>query len=192
MSGLRLQTGQRHGFTIVELLIVIVVIAILAAISVVAYTGIQARANDSQVRSAVAQIEKALKLYAIDYGTSLTGGYGSTAVAEGQPCIDGTTGFFGTGSYPCTTEDTLIAHELLPENFTTSLPANSYFGTQADGSRTVMMYGCGGSGRYSIYWTLRNPSTADSDSINTTLSTCSNNTTIRDTYGMRAGKVIQL
>lgn len=34
----------RHGFTLVELLISIVVIAILAAISVVAYSGVQERA----------------------------------------------------------------------------------------------------------------------------------------------------
>lgn len=39
------------GFTIVELLIVIVVIAILAAISIVAFTGIQSRANDSAVQN---------------------------------------------------------------------------------------------------------------------------------------------
>lgn len=38
------------GFTLIELLIVIVVIAILAAISVVAYSGIQNRANDSIVQ----------------------------------------------------------------------------------------------------------------------------------------------
>lgn len=37
-----------NGFTIVELLIVIVVIAIRAAISVVAYNGIQSRARNSQ------------------------------------------------------------------------------------------------------------------------------------------------
>lgn len=37
----------RQGFTIVELLIVIVVIAILAAITVVAYGGIQRRAKDN-------------------------------------------------------------------------------------------------------------------------------------------------
>ena len=39
------------GFTIVELLIVIVVIAILAAITIVAYTGIQDRAKESNVQS---------------------------------------------------------------------------------------------------------------------------------------------
>ncbi|MCZ4328126.1 prepilin-type N-terminal cleavage/methylation domain-containing protein [Brachybacterium paraconglomeratum] len=37
------------GFTIAELLVVVVVIAILAAISIVAYIGIQSRANDSAV-----------------------------------------------------------------------------------------------------------------------------------------------
>lgn len=39
---------KRHGFTIVELLIVIVVIAILAAITVVAYNSIQNRAANAQ------------------------------------------------------------------------------------------------------------------------------------------------
>jgi general secretion pathway protein G len=59
--------GQK-GFTIVELLIVIVVIAILATISIVAYRGVQARARDSQRKSDIATIAKALELYYIDNG----------------------------------------------------------------------------------------------------------------------------
>ncbi len=43
--------SSNKGFTIVELLIVIVVIAILAAITVVAYNGIQNSANDAAVKS---------------------------------------------------------------------------------------------------------------------------------------------
>jgi len=39
-----------HGFTIVELLIVVVVIAILAAITIVSYNGITAKANDATVQ----------------------------------------------------------------------------------------------------------------------------------------------
>ena len=59
--------GQKQkGFTIVELLIVIVVIAILAAITVVAYNGISARARDSQRQSDIVAVQKALEMYKLD------------------------------------------------------------------------------------------------------------------------------
>lgn len=43
---MRIKNKQNSGFTIVELLIVIVVIGILAAITIVAYNGVQQRARD--------------------------------------------------------------------------------------------------------------------------------------------------
>lgn len=52
-----------HGFTIVELLIVIVVIGILAAITIVAYNGIQGRANDAERTTDVKQLHKALEAF---------------------------------------------------------------------------------------------------------------------------------
>jgi len=52
-----------RGFTIVELLIVIVVVAILAAISIVAYNGVQSRSRDGARDSAVSNLKKALELY---------------------------------------------------------------------------------------------------------------------------------
>ncbi len=54
---------KKSGFTIVELLIVIVVIAILAAITVVAYNGIQNRAKDTALQSAAAQTGKRVLTY---------------------------------------------------------------------------------------------------------------------------------
>lgn len=54
---------SRRGFTIVELLIVIVVIAILAAITVVAFTGIQNRAKESASSNETAQVAKKLATY---------------------------------------------------------------------------------------------------------------------------------
>lgn len=56
---------MRRGFTIVELLIVIVVIAILAAITVVAYTGIQNRARATGFTDAIRKVEKAFQLKAV-------------------------------------------------------------------------------------------------------------------------------
>lgn len=61
--------NTRRGFTIVELLIVIVVIAILAAISIVAYNGIQQRARDSERSAEMQTVEKALAMYFIDNGS---------------------------------------------------------------------------------------------------------------------------
>lgn len=66
---------KQTGFTIVELLIVIVVIAILATISVVAYNGIQDRAEVSKTAAAIKAYKKALTMYKLDKGSyPLTGG----------------------------------------------------------------------------------------------------------------------
>lgn len=56
---------KQTGFTIVELLIVVVVIAILAAITIVAYNGIQNRAKDSAAQSAATQAAKKLSTFMV-------------------------------------------------------------------------------------------------------------------------------
>jgi general secretion pathway protein G len=62
------RSSRTQGFTIVELLIVIVVIAILAAVSIVAYNGVVERAENNQTVSAVRAYATALKLYSTDEG----------------------------------------------------------------------------------------------------------------------------
>ncbi len=58
--------APRDGFTIVELLIVVVVIAILAAITIVAFNGIQQRSEESAMQSTLSQAAKKVQLYAVD------------------------------------------------------------------------------------------------------------------------------
>lgn len=66
---MKIRKLEQKGFTIVELLIVIVVIAILAAITIVAYNGIQSRANDTAVQNDLASLAKQFELYRVDKGT---------------------------------------------------------------------------------------------------------------------------
>lgn len=53
---------RQTGFTIVELLIVIVVIAILAAVSIVTYRGIQDRARKATLQSDLSNAAKAMEV----------------------------------------------------------------------------------------------------------------------------------
>lgn len=73
---------SRLGFTIVELLVVIVVIAILATISVSAYTSIQQRAaNVSRVSELVAW-KKSFMIY-----RALAGGWPPSMVVDDEYCL---------------------------------------------------------------------------------------------------------
>ncbi len=75
------KTQRTAAFTIVELLIVIVVIAILAAITIVAYNGIQARARDTQRDTAVRQLKSAIEMYRVDNGVYPSVGTDNTGYA---------------------------------------------------------------------------------------------------------------
>ena len=68
---------KHAGFTIVELLIVIVVNAILAGISIMAISGVRQRAQDSERKAELALLSKAIKLYAVDKGDYAQAGCGN-------------------------------------------------------------------------------------------------------------------
>ncbi len=59
---------NQSGFTIVELLIVIVIIGILAAITIVAYNSIQERGRYSAIQQDINSLNKAIQLYYADNG----------------------------------------------------------------------------------------------------------------------------
>jgi len=62
----RRQSRTSSGFTIVELLVVIVIIGILAAVTIVAYSGINKRAIDVSLQSDLTSASTKLKLYQVD------------------------------------------------------------------------------------------------------------------------------
>lgn len=93
---------KQKGFTIVELLIVIVVIGILAAITIVAYNGIQQRARDSERQAEMKSVEKALEMYYVDNG--------------GYPTCSGTTYITGGTAAGCSVVNLSSALPTDPKN----------------------------------------------------------------------------
>lgn len=97
---------NRRGFTIVELLIVVVVIAILASITIVSYNGIQNRAKAAATQQNVSQAVKKINLWKVDnvdqspdltafvnlVGSANSSQYQYTPGANGTFCVTATTG----------------------------------------------------------------------------------------------------
>ncbi len=75
----------QSGFTIVELLVVIVVIGILAAITVVSYNGITDRANTVSGQTTANNVVKKADLYSIDNTTYPDTPEDLTSAAPGLP-----------------------------------------------------------------------------------------------------------
>lgn len=82
-------TKKTHGFTLVEMIVVVIVIAILAMITIVAYNGAQMRAKNSQWATSLASWTKVIQLYKINTGKwPSTGAYWS-CLGNSFPASDG-------------------------------------------------------------------------------------------------------
>jgi type II secretion system protein G len=126
---------EKRGFTIVELLIVIVVIAILAAITIVAYNGVQQRARDSRRKSDLGNIEKALKLYAVDNGDYIYKESGCGSSGNGSGYLN-----YKPSTYPKS-----IAQCLVDSGVVSSVPSDPSGQTSCSGMdcHVYLKYTCG-------------------------------------------------
>lgn len=101
-----------NGFTIVELLIVIVVIAILAAISIMAYGNVQQQGSNTQTIVAMKDYVKAFNVYAVENGgyPQQTGCLGEGYAGPNNWCLsqNGAAACFGMGSASSQTVNTAL------------------------------------------------------------------------------------
>jgi len=122
---------KSRGFTIVELLIVIVVIGILAAITVVAYSGIQQRARDTQRVSDMSTLLKLLESY-----KTLNGVYPTA------------TGDVGNSGYEQSNDTSTPFMEALQAAFATKVPldptnsSSHYYRYYRYNIASLSSYGC--------------------------------------------------
>ena len=91
---------SERGFTIVELLIVIVVIGILAAIIIVAYIGVTNKANQAAAKGNAEGVQKVAEAYNADNGSYATAAnlatYNSTSRLPTGVSIDSTVALTST------------------------------------------------------------------------------------------------
>ena len=76
------------AFTIVELLVVIVVIGVLAAITIVSFTGISSKATVASLQSDLTSAKKQLNLYYVDHGSYPTSIDGNNCPVGSSPSPD--------------------------------------------------------------------------------------------------------
>lgn len=141
---------KKSGFTIVELLIVIVVIGILAAITIVAYNGIQTRAENTKTINGVAAYAKAFALYAAEKGTyPSTNAYPCLGEPTDNACARVVLGTPGCGYSGITNAITAFSDQITPylgttkpsiSNQTTTCSGDSYRGAYVNANSTDTRY----------------------------------------------------
>lgn len=126
--------NKTTGFTIVELLIVIVVIGILAAITLTSYTGITAKANNATLISDLANNTKKLSMYNAQYGeyphiNSTTGCPEAPSTIDNNYCLK-----FSAGNTFTHTYKTPTTYEL-----TTNKGVLSYIATESTSPSAIVL-----------------------------------------------------
>jgi len=96
VDNIKFARRKHSAFTIVELLIVVVVIAILAAVSVVAYTNIRQRAIISTMSSDLTDAARAFELYKVDNNNSYPAEMPATVKTSGNVTLSATNAPQGT------------------------------------------------------------------------------------------------
>jgi prepilin-type N-terminal cleavage/methylation domain-containing protein len=91
----------KQGFTVIELLVVIVVIGVLASITIIVNNGAQADARDTQRRSDVHRIADALEIYFSDHGDFLEAGSGCGSSGGGNGWFSYTGGTYTKSISDC-------------------------------------------------------------------------------------------
>lgn len=198
---------RQRGFTIVELLIVMIVIAILATITTVSYTSIQAQARDAEVRDGASKIADAIELLYVNHQLtprqtqSNEGTDGGLIFQDGKiVCTDDNgdatgTGFIAKNIYPCSIVEILVMYRLIEDGYVESMPPNTHFPTQTNGARSYMTYSCTATdaeGDAVLLYSLERPSQDDESNYDRAVADCGAGASARNDSGMQGAVYLDI
>lgn len=87
---------RKIGFTLIEILVVISIIAVIISIAIVSYTTINKQSRDAKRKSDLEQVRSALEMFRSDIGYYPSVGSGSWTNASGLNTGDSGTGLVST------------------------------------------------------------------------------------------------
>jgi general secretion pathway protein G len=98
----RFKNTKRRGFTLIEVLIVVVILGILAATVLPQFASSTANAKESSLRADLSQIRAQVQLYKFQHDGSLPTGTAANVVSQLTMATDisGNTAAVGTAGYP--------------------------------------------------------------------------------------------
>ena len=98
---------NQRGFTLVELMIVVIIVGILAAVAIPMYQGATERAKASEAVAALGTIRGAMRVYYAEHGTYVNAAFTDDSVVTSSGILDvSTTDMLGRYfSAPCYTFD---------------------------------------------------------------------------------------
>ena len=126
-----IKRGLNKGFTVVELLIVIICVAILATLVSLSYGNVQIQSRDIKIRDAANKFSDAIKLIHLRQNSFLLGGRVSSGPASSTTgCPSGANGFQAPAitGVQCTIGDAAVAMGYGPAALFTDLPPNTEHG----------------------------------------------------------------
>jgi prepilin-type N-terminal cleavage/methylation domain-containing protein len=105
---------QKHGFTLVELLVVMSILGVLVAIIAGNFRSAQIRGRDAQRKSDLKQLSESLELFYADYGKYPPESAGRIAACAYNPTLGtGTPCVWGSGSF---TDNKTVYFKIMPSS----------------------------------------------------------------------------
>lgn len=175
---------NKSGFTLVELLIVIIVIGILSSIVLVTFNGTQARARDTRRIADLQNIAEAIGSYRVKYGNDISTGSTCGENGNGSGWFNYTGGTYTKSILTCLTERGYLSQDII-DPFGCKTTTEAVSSTCKRQGYAYMKY-TSGSGDTSVTCVYARLEASGSTSDLTSANPCSSasSSTVATSYGM--------